>query len=117
MTFLIVATVSAAAVYFVVALVACLHDCLMVRYRRQFSAPVIEPNWDKLSHELGSWDELLHLTPAPTAPALDLPSSIRGLRDFVRENQLQVLVREKVGKSVSKCSKDELLEAVQLAIA
>jgi hypothetical protein len=117
MTFLIVATVSAAVVYFVVALLACLHDCLMVRYRRQFSAPVIELDYAALSHELGSWDELLHLTPAPTAPALELPSSIRGLREFVRAENLQDSIKQLTGKSVSNLKKDELWEAVRMAIA
>ena len=112
MTFLIVATVSAAAVYFVVALVACLHDCLMARYRRQFSALVIEPNWDELSSELGDWDELLQLP-----PALDLPSSIRGLREFVRAENLQDSIKQLTGKSVSNLTKAELMEAIPMVIA
>jgi hypothetical protein len=87
MTFIITAALSAAAVYFAIALIACLHDCLVTRYRRQF------------------------------APALDLPNSIRGLRDFVRAKSLQDAIKGITGKSVSNLNKDQLLEAVQLAIA
>jgi hypothetical protein len=117
MTFIITATVTAAAVYFAIALVACLHDCLMARYRRQFSAPVIELDYAALSEELGGWDELLQLTPAPTAPALDLPSSIRSLREFVRAENLQDSIKQLTGKSVSNLTKAELMEAIPMAIA
>jgi hypothetical protein len=116
MTFIITATVTAAAVYFAIALVACLHDCLMIRYRRQI-APALDLDFAALSEELGGWDELLQLTPAPTAPALDLPSSIRGLREFVRAENLQDSVKQLTGKSVSSLKKDELMEAVRMAIA
>ena len=48
MTFIITATVTAAAVYFAIALVACLHDCLMIRYRRQI-APALDLDFAALS--------------------------------------------------------------------
>lgn len=37
---------------------------------------------------------------------------IRGIRDYVRAHSLQTLVREKLGKSVSKCSLGELRGAL-----
>jgi hypothetical protein len=41
-----------------------------------------------------------------------LPSSIRGLREYIRERGLQSHVKARAGKSVSKCSKQELLQAI-----
>ena len=117
MTFVIAAVFVSAAVYFAIALIACLHDCLVTRYRRHI-APVIEPNWEELSTELGELieasEQALFTTPAP---ALELPNSIRGLRDFVRAESLQDAIKGITGKSVSNLKKDELLEAVELAIA
>lgn len=94
MTFIISATVSVSIVYFFVALVACLHDYLMVCYRRQFTAIVAT------------------VEPDPVAIAPELPDSIRGLREFIRANELQAVVKERIGKTVSKCSKDELMAAI-----
>ncbi|MGB2924426.1 MAG: hypothetical protein WBB82_03925 [Limnothrix sp.] len=121
MTFIITAALFAAAVYFAIALIACLHDCLVTRYRRHI-APVIEPNWEEISTELGALieasEQALFTTPAPTAPVtVELPNSIRGLRDFVRAKSLQDAIKGITGKSVSNLNKDELLEAVELALA
>jgi hypothetical protein len=123
MTFIITATVTAAAVYFAIALVACLHDCLVIRYRRQI-APALDLDFAALSEELGGWDELLDIVPAPTAPAVDtrdfkspLPTKIRELREFVRAENLQDSIKQLTGKSVSSLKKDELMEAVRMAIA
>lgn len=116
MTFIITAALFAAAVYFAIALIACLHDCLVTRYRRHI-APVIEPNWEELSTELGELIEASEQALFAPAPAIELPNSIRGLRDFVRAKGLQDAIKGITGKSVSNLNKDELLEAVQLAIA
>jgi predicted RNA binding protein with dsRBD fold (UPF0201 family) len=37
------------------------------------------------------------------------PPTLRQLRDLVRERQLQRAIRERLGKSVSECRKEELL--------
>ena len=116
MTFIITAALSAAAVYFAIALIACLHDCLVTRYRRHI-APVIEPNWEELSTELGELIEATEQALFAPAPAIEFPNSIRGLRDFVRAKSLQDAIKGITGKSVSNLNKDELLEAVELAIA
>lgn len=40
------------------------------------------------------------------------PQSLRELRDFIRKQNLQARVREKLGKSVSSCTKAELLSVL-----
>ena len=60
------------------------------------------------------------ITPPTTQPHQEetemVPSlksfSIRQLREHIREQNLQSLVKEKLGKTVSKCSKSELLIAL-----
>ena len=42
----------------------------------------------------------------------NLPTSIRGLRQYVRDNGLQKTVKAKLGKTVSKATKDELIAAL-----
>ena len=116
MTFIICATVSAAVAYFVFALVACLHDCLMVRYRRQFS-PAVGLDFEALSNELNEEMKifetaLLPVAIAQSATPSELPTKIRELRDYIRSNNLQAVVKERIGKTVSKCSKDELMAAI-----
>lgn len=120
MTFLIVATLSASVAYFVFALVACLHDCLMVRYRRHIT-PAVELDFAALSAELNEEMEVFgaKLLPMAIAPVIDtrdfktpLPTKIRELRDYIRANNLQSVVKEFTGKSVSSCTKDELIAAI-----
>lgn len=41
-----------------------------------------------------------------------LPKTLRSLRQYIREHNLQALVKEQLGKSVSNCSKNELLAAL-----
>lgn len=42
----------------------------------------------------------------------DLPDSIRGLRQYVRDNGLQKHIKEHTGKTVSRATKSELLTAL-----
>ena len=42
----------------------------------------------------------------------DLPDSIRGLRQYVRDNKLQKHIKEHTGKTVSRATKSELLTAL-----
>ena len=52
----------------------------------------------------------------PSQASLALPSSnqmtLRELRNHVRVNNLQAQIRSVVGRSVSHCSKDELIKAL-----
>ncbi|OKH11175.1 hypothetical protein [[Limnothrix rosea] IAM M-220] len=57
------------------------------------------------------------VVPETITPVIELPNSIRGLRQFVRENDLQARVKEIAGKSVSNLTKGELMEAVEMALA
>ena len=56
------------------------------------------------------------VAPETITLVIELPNSIRGLRQFVRENTLQVRVKEITGKSVSNLTKPELHDAVMMAI-
>lgn len=42
----------------------------------------------------------------------NLPTSIRGLRQYVRDNGLQKAVKAHLGKTISKATKDELIAAL-----
>lgn len=120
MTFIICASFVSAVVYFAIALVCCLRDCLMVRYRRQFSAVAVDLDFAALSAELNEEIKIFETALFPTAIApvatpapAELPTtSIRAIRDYIRDHKLQALVKERIGKTVSKCSKDELLLAI-----
>ena len=109
MTFLISATFVFTALYVSAAMVARVHDCLMAR---RHNAPVLTP---EVLEEL--IEELEIKWPEPTTPAIELPDSIRGLREFVREHSLQDAVKSIAGKSVSSLTKGELTDAIKLAIA
>lgn len=50
---------------------------------------------------------------AVSAPKPELPTSIRAARDLIRENGWQQDVKSLTGKSVSKCSKNDLLTAIE----
>ena len=108
---LILATFVFTALYISAALVAHLHDCLMACKRRHHAPALTPAVLEELIEEL---DQEMIL---PTTPAVELPTSIRGLRDFVREHSLQDKVKEIAGRSVSKLKKDELHQAVTMAIA
>ena len=99
MTFIIFVTFLISIVYFAIAFIATMRDRLMskfpnVTYRLHLPAteiiedPVIQPVADCST------------------------KNIRELRAYIRENDLQELVRVTVGKNVSKCSKGELLMAI-----
>ncbi|NJN74443.1 MAG: hypothetical protein HC799_17440 [Limnothrix sp. RL_2_0] len=97
---LILATVTAAAIYFIAGF---FHHCtasICARHRAAISQTVSEV-----------------VEAIATSPAIELPDSIRGLRDFVRENGLQSAIKGITGKSVSSLKKAELIEAVMMAIA
>jgi len=54
-------------------------------------------------------------TSAPRKRPDELPSTIRGVRQYIRENALQERVKFTTGKTVSKCTLAELLEALATA--
>ena len=94
MTFIITIVVTASVVYFFAAFV---HHCaasICQRHRTAISQTVLE-----------------------VIEVIELPDSIRGLRQFVRENTLQAAIKEIAGKSVSNLTKDELHNAVMMAIS
>ncbi len=41
-----------------------------------------------------------------------LPSTIRALRQYIREYNLQELIKQRTGKTVSQCVKEELIAAL-----
>ena len=115
MTALITATFVFTALYISVALVARIHDCLMAR---RPNAPVLTVEvLEELSNELDTERAIATVAPEEITPAIELPNSIRGLRDYVRSNQLQARVKDITGKSVSSLNKSELHQAVTMAIA
>ncbi len=63
-----------------------------------------EPRAKPLKEEIPSLE--------PDLPSTRLPSTIRALRDYIRERDLQQLVKERTGKTVSQCLKDELIAAL-----
>jgi hypothetical protein len=116
MTFIICASFVSAVAYFVFALVARLHNCLMVRYRHHLT-PAVELDFAALSAELNEEMKIFETALFPVAIAQsttpsELPTKIRELRDYIRANKLQSVVKERIGKTVSKCSKDELMAAI-----
>ena len=106
---LILATFAFTVLYVSAALVAHFHDCWMVCGRRQKS--VVTQTVSKTVEAIAT------VAPEEVTPAIELPNSIRGLRQFVRENSLQDAIREVTGRSVSKLNKSELHQAVTTAIA
>lgn len=112
MTFLIIATLSASVVYFAVAFIATMRDRLMSRFSNyscmsNFSEP------DVAVTDYGDIAETITETDIQVAVATDyVTKSIRELREYIRTNELQEVVRTKMGKTVSKCSKGELLAAI-----
>lgn len=106
MTFIITATFAFTAVYTIAAFIH--HSMASIRRRRK------ETITQTVSEVV---EAIATVEPEEVAPAIELPNSIRGLRQFVRENTLQARVKEIAGKSVSKLNKSELHQAVTMAIA
>ena len=94
MTLIITTTVAASIIYFFAAFV---HHCvasICQRHRTAISQTVLE-----------------------VIEVIELPDSIRGLRQIVRENTLQAAIKDIAGKSVSNLTKDELHYVLKLAIS
>ena len=104
---LILATFAFTALYVSVAMVAHFHDCLMARRKKSVVAQTVSKTVEAIATEKAE----------EVTPAIELPDSIRGLRQFVRENTLQDAIRAVTGRSVSKPNKSELHQAVTTAIA
>ena len=51
-------------------------------------------------------------TVAKVDHTFNLPTSIRGIRQYIRDNGLQAAVKAQLGKTVSKATKEELLVAL-----
>ena len=103
---LILATFAFTALYISVAMVAYFHDCLMARRHKAMITQTVSKTVEAIAT----------VEPEEVAPVIELPNSIRGLRQFVRENTLQDAIREVTGRSVSKLNKSELHQAVTMAI-
>lgn len=102
---LILATFAFAAVYMTAAFIHHTAASICRRYRTAISQTVSEVV------------EAIATVTEETTPAIELPNSIRGLREFVRAENLQGAIKSITGKSVSNLNKGELLEAVEMAIA
>ena len=105
MTFLIAATVAASIVYFFAAFIHHSMASICCRHRAVIAQTVSEAM------------QICTVATEEIIPMIELPNSIRGLRQFVRENDLQARVKEIAGKSVSNLTKGELHDAVMVAIA
>lgn len=112
MTLIITATMAAAAVYFLASLVCFAHDSIATR-RHAPQKAIAEPvSVEEPAPTPEPIEVVAPTEPAPVAPkvaAPALPSSIRGLRQYIRDNSLQESVKAQLGKSVSKATKGELL--------
>ena len=109
MTFIISATVCAAFVYFAIAFIATMRDRLMSRFDNNcFQKP--EP--DIAVTDCEDIPQIVAEPEIEDATVICYDKSIRGLRDYIRSNNLQAVVKERIGKTVSKCSKDELMAAI-----
>ena len=105
MTFIITATVAASIVYFFAAFV---HYC---------AASICQRHKAAIAQTVSEIVEIVStVTTEETTPVIELPDSIRGLRQFVRENTLQAAIKSITGKSVSNLNKGELHQAVMTAI-
>lgn len=103
---LILATFAFTAVYMVAAFV---HHC---------AASICRRHKEAIAQTVSEVVEVVAtVAPETITPMIELPNSIRGLRQFVRENDLQAQVKEIAGKSVSNLTKSELHHAVMVAIA
>lgn len=115
MTALITATVITAFIYFAAAFVHHSADSICRRHKAAIRIAVSQARgWDEAITEL---EEALGCDTAQESTSIDLPTSIRGLRDYVRSHQLQARIKAISGKSVSSLKKDELMKAVEMAIA
>lgn len=116
----IAATLIFAAFYFGAALLAHLHDSLIQCHRTAQNAIAPEPvaSFEPVTVGfIGAVEEIKPVPPqkpvkkAPTAPA-PLPNSIRGIRQYIRDNGLQAAIKEHLGKTVSRATKAELVEVL-----
>jgi hypothetical protein len=87
--------------------------CLFVGFLGESSPKTTDKSFDRfygaVKEALATEPETATVTEASALQRPENPLTLRQLRDLVRERQLQALVRERIGKSVSECRKEELL--------
>jgi predicted RNA binding protein with dsRBD fold (UPF0201 family) len=95
--------------------------CLFVGFLGESSSKNTDKSFDRfygaVKEALATEPETATVTGAIASEALlqavrqreENPLTLRQLRDLVRERQLQSAIRERLGKSVSECRKEELL--------
>jgi hypothetical protein len=87
--------------------------CLLIGFLSEYSPKATDESFDRF---YGAVKEALATEPETTAvpeasahQREENPLTLRQLRELVREGQLQASVRQRLGKSVSDCRKEELL--------
>lgn len=74
--------------------------------------PMPEPVLEPISEPVVS--EKINPEPNGVCPVESLPSTIRALRQYIREYNLQEVIKQRTGKTVSQCVKEELIAALAI---
>jgi hypothetical protein len=92
-------------------LLFCLYFCLFIGFLGESNPKTTDEGfnqfYDAVKEALATEPETV--TKASALQREENPITLRQLRDLVRERQLQGAIRERLGKSVSECRKEELI--------
>jgi predicted RNA binding protein with dsRBD fold (UPF0201 family) len=90
-----------------------LYFCLFIGFLGESSPKATDESFDRfysaVKEALATEPETATVTGALVRQREENPLTLRQLRELVRERQLQDSVRQRLGKSVSKCRKEELI--------